>query len=51
MKSHTRATTPIHTYELIETLSLWPKTALELSSLSNHSEVPLFNVRQAATLR
>jgi hypothetical protein len=50
MKSSTRATTPIHTYELIRTLSPWPKNRRELSSLSNHSEVPLFNIVQAATV-
>jgi hypothetical protein len=48
MKSSTRATTPIHAYELMGTLSPWPKNRCELSSLSNHSEVPLFNIVHAA---
>ena len=47
MKFHARATTPIHTHELW-TLSPWPKSRSELSSLVVHSEVPQFN-RHAAT--
>ena len=50
MRSHARATTPIHAHELW-TVSPWPKKQLELSSLVFHSEVPQFNRHAAARVR
>ena len=42
---------PIHAHGLLATLSRWPKSRVELSSLVLHSEVPLFNLLQAAATR
>ncbi len=44
MKTSTRATTPIHAYGLWS-LTPCPKMQVELSSLTNHSEVPRFNLQ------
>jgi hypothetical protein len=49
MKSDARATTPIHAHEL-STLSRWPKTVSELSSLVLLSEVPQFSCYAATRL-